>query len=131
MASQASTPHQRGVNNEFVDIQGGFQEVGNDFCWKGTFFHKSKEGPVTVTDREHFVQYLNPSTIRSELGSSFFDSFQEYKITAGEICLFDITTPQDKAAAGVVYIAPYPWSTKSDTTVTLNCKVYLQFNGLN
>ena len=104
-------------------IQGGFQEVDNDFVWKGTFFHKSKQGPVTVTDTEHFVQYLNPVTIRSALGDSFFDSFQEYKITGGELCLFDITTPQDKAAAGVVYIAPYPWSTNSSTTQdTFNTK---------
>ena len=53
MASQASTPHQHGVNNEFVDIQGGFQEVGNDFAWKGTFFHKSSEGPDYPPQREN------------------------------------------------------------------------------
>ena len=123
MANNAGTPSQQGVNNEFVDIQGGFQEIGNDYVWKGSFFHKSKQGPFTVTDSEQFIQYLNSVTIRSELGESFFDSFQEYKITGGEISLFDITTPQDKAAAGVVYIAPYPWSTKDTKTQdTFNVK---------
>ena len=34
-----------------------------------------------------------------------------------DLVLFDITTPEDKAQAGVVYMAPYPWSNKDGKTL--------------
>ena len=77
----------------------------------GTFFHRSKL-TEDVAAKNVFVWYLNADTIRTELGTDLFDQFQQYKITGGELALFDITTPTDAAAAaGVLYIAPYPWST--------------------
>ena len=55
-------------------------------------------------------------SIRAELGSDFFNQFQQYKIERGELCLFDITTGEDKVAAGVLYIAPYPWPRYTGST---------------
>ena len=117
MSNTAEVPHAKGTQNTFIDIQGGFQETQNKFSWSGSFFHKVTHGPVTVSEQEQFVVYLNTSTVRSELGENFFDSFQEYQITHGELVLFDITTPEDKAQAGVVYMAPYPWSTYDGKTL--------------
>ena len=47
--------NQHGVNNEFFGFQDKFQGVGIGFCCDGRFFPKSKEGPVTITDRERIV----------------------------------------------------------------------------
>ena len=63
-----------------------------------------------VGTRTQLQQWLPASTIYKELGTDFFDSFQQYKINHAEIALFDITTGTDRSCAGVVYIAPYPWS---------------------
>ena len=105
-----SVPTTAGVNNEFVDIQGGFQEVGQEYAWKGSFLWFTSVSEASKAQGYQQQINLNAGAIRTSLGEDFFKSFQQYKITGGTCTLYDVVGPQaTEASTAYIVMAPYPW----------------------